>query len=72
MAMERLTRRIVILVVLVVVLAACNGSSGEPTATYNGSGCTYDGPGEFDNALERLREWQQTLPASVGGLTGDS
>jgi len=47
-AMERLTRRIVILGLLVVVLAACNGNSGEPTATYNGSGCTYDGPGEFD------------------------
>ena len=46
--MERLTRRIPIPVLLVVVLAACNGSSGEPTATYNGSGCAYDGPSEFD------------------------
>ena len=48
MDMERLTRRIPILVLLVAVLAACNGSSGEPTATYDGSGCTYDGPNEFD------------------------
>ena len=46
--MERLTRRIPILVLLVLALAACDGSSGEPTATYDGSGCTYDGPAEFD------------------------
>ena len=32
---------------LVVVLAACSGSS-EPTATYTGSACDYDGPSEFD------------------------
>lgn len=48
MAMERLTRRIPILVLLVVVLAACNGSSAESTATYDGGGCTYEGPTEFD------------------------
>ena len=29
-------------------------------------------PGEFDNALDRLREWQAALPASVGGLGGGS
>ena len=32
---------------LVVVLAACSGSS-EPTATYTGGACDYDGPSEFD------------------------
>ena len=32
---------------LVVVLAACSGSS-EPTATYTGDACDYDGPSEFD------------------------
>ncbi len=25
-------------------------------------------PPEFDNALDRLREWRQSVPASVGGL----
>lgn len=29
-------------------------------------------PPEFDNALDRLREWQTTLPASVSGLVEDS
>ena len=32
---------------LVVALAACSGS-GEPTATYTGGACDYDGPSEFD------------------------
>jgi hypothetical protein len=32
---------------LLLGLAAC-GSSSEPTATYDGDGCTYDGPDEFD------------------------
>ena len=32
---------------LVIVLAACSGSS-EPTATYTGGACDYDGPSEFD------------------------
>jgi len=29
-------------------------------------------PPEFDNALDRLREWQGTLPASVSGLVEGS
>jgi len=29
-------------------------------------------PDEFDDALDRLREWQASLPASVGGLGGGS
>ena len=32
---------------LVMLLAACSGSS-EPTATYTGDTCDYDGPSEFD------------------------
>lgn len=32
---------------LAVVLAGCSGSS-EPTATYTGDACNYDGPSEFD------------------------
>ena len=32
---------------LVVALTACSGS-GEPTATYTGGACEYDGPSEFD------------------------
>ncbi len=32
---------------LVVALAACGGTS-EPTATYTGGACDYDGPSEFD------------------------
>jgi hypothetical protein len=35
-------------VVLVVAVAACGGSSSEPTKTYDGNGCSYDGPTEFD------------------------
>jgi hypothetical protein len=32
---------------LVFALTACSGS-GEPTATYTGGACEYDGPSEFD------------------------
>ena len=32
---------------LVVALIACRGSA-EPTATYTGGACDYDGPSEFD------------------------
>jgi hypothetical protein len=32
---------------LVLVLASCSTSS-EPTSTYTGGACTYDGPSEFD------------------------
>lgn len=40
-------RRITTLATLfVVVLGACSGS-GEPTATYTGGACDYDGPSEF-------------------------
>ncbi len=42
------TRGMVALVLaLLLGLAACGGGS-EPTATYDGDGCTYDGPDEFD------------------------
>ena len=47
MRLLRLTRLTPILVVLPLVLAACSGS-GEPTATYNGDDCDYDGPSEFE------------------------
>jgi len=41
-------RRVTALTMLLVVaLAACSGSS-DPTATYTGDGCDYDGPSEFD------------------------
>ncbi len=43
--MGRLTA---IVVLLVVVLAACGSSSSEPAKIYDGNGCTYDGPTEFD------------------------
>jgi len=29
-------------------------------------------PGEFDDALDRLLEWQASFPASVGGFGGGS
>jgi hypothetical protein len=43
--MRRLTA---IVVVLVVTVAACGSSSSEPTKTYDGDECSYDGPTEFD------------------------
>ena len=67
MAMERLTRRTSILTLLVVVLAACNGSNSEPTATYTGGGCTYDGPAEFDiNSEVTFTFVDETESESVG------
>ena len=33
---------------VVVVLTGCSGTTGDPTATYDGSGCSYEGPTEFD------------------------
>ena len=36
-----------ILLAVGLVLAGCSSSS-EPTAIYNGTGCVYDGPAEFD------------------------
>jgi membrane protein required for colicin V production len=29
-------------------------------------------PGEFDNALDRLRDWQGSLPAAIGGVRDGS
>ena len=29
-------------------------------------------PGEFDNALDSLRDWQGSLPAAIGGVRDDS
>ena len=40
-------RRTAIVALLVLVLASCSTSS-EPTATYIGGACDYDGPSEFD------------------------
>jgi hypothetical protein len=40
-------RLLAIVVPLVLVLASCSTSS-DPTATYTGGACTYDGPSEFD------------------------
>ncbi len=31
-----------------VVLTGCSDTTSEPTATYDGSGCSYEGPTEFD------------------------
>ncbi len=31
-----------------VVVTGCTGTTSEPTATYYGSGCSYEGPTEFD------------------------
>ena len=45
--MGRTRRTTVLVVALLLGLVACGGS-GEPTATYDGDGCTYDGPDEFD------------------------
>ena len=43
-----MARRMTALLVLVVLaLAGCSGSS-EPTATYTGDECDYDGPSNFD------------------------
>jgi hypothetical protein len=45
---ERKMRRLFAIVVpLVLILASCSTSS-EPTATYTGGACAYDGPSEFD------------------------
>ena len=42
------TRRpVAIVTLLVLVLASCSTSS-EPTATYTGDACDYDGPSQFD------------------------
>ncbi len=40
--------RLPILAVLVGMLFASCGSNSEPTATYNGDDCVYDGPSEFE------------------------
>jgi len=47
MGRQRIRRLIALGVVLVVGLAGCSTNS-EPTATYTGDGCDYDGPSEFD------------------------
>ena len=47
-ATNRMRRLTAIVVVLVVAVAACGSSSSEPTKIYDGSGCAYDGPTEFD------------------------
>jgi hypothetical protein len=47
-------RVIAIAVLFVLTLASCsssdssNGGSSEPSVTYHGGSCTYDGPSEFD------------------------
>ena len=40
-------RPMAIVALLVLILASCSTSS-EPTATYTGGACDYDGPSEFD------------------------
>ncbi|RLE16060.1 MAG: hypothetical protein DRJ28_02500 [Actinobacteria bacterium] len=40
-------RLLVIVVPIVLVLASCSTSS-DPTATYTGGACAYDGPSEFE------------------------
>jgi len=35
-------------VLVAVVLAGCSDTTSEPTATYTGGACNYDGPSEFD------------------------
>lgn len=43
-----MTRRVTALLVLVaLILAACSGSA-DPSATFTGAACHYDGPSEFD------------------------
>ena len=51
--MNRSNGSAALLLVLLLVLSACGAdSASEPTATYDGSGCTYDGPDEFDVGSE--------------------
>ena len=44
---DRMGRLTAIVVLLLLAVAAC-GSSSEPTKIYDGNGCAYDGPTEFD------------------------
>lgn len=46
-ATNRMGRITAIVVLLLLAVAACVSSS-EPTKIYDGSGCSYDGPTEFD------------------------
>jgi hypothetical protein len=65
-------RLIAVLAVLTVVLVACSDddssdSSSEPTATYDGDGCTYDGPSEFEvNSEVTFTYINETDSTSVG------
>lgn len=53
--------------VLVLGLAACGGdSNSEPTVTYDGAGCTYEGPDEFDLGSMVTIEFVQTVMEPVG------
>ena len=57
----------VLILVLLLGLGACGGdSTGEPTVTYDGDGCTYDGPDEFDLNSEVTIEFVQTVDDPVG------
>ncbi len=60
-------RRIATLATLfVVVLGACSGSS-EPTATYTGGACDYDGPSEFDvNSTVTFTVTNESDTANIG------
>jgi hypothetical protein len=44
---QQMRRLLTIVVPLVLILASCSTSS-EPTATYTGGACAYDGPSEFE------------------------
>ena len=48
-----MTGRLVPVVMCVILLtAACSDDASGPTSTYTGSGCTYEGPSEFDVGSE--------------------
>lgn len=62
-----MTRRMTALLVLVALaLAGCN-SSGDPSATFTGAACHYDGPTEFDlNSTVTFSVTNETDTTSIG------
>jgi hypothetical protein len=55
------------MVLLVLGVGACGGDgSSEPIVTYDGAGCTYDGPDEFQLNSEVTIEFVQIVDEPVG------
>jgi hypothetical protein len=62
-----MTRRTTALMVLVALALTGCSSSGDPSATYTGAACHYDGPSEFDmNSTVTFSVTNETDTTSIG------